>query len=48
MTNETLEEAAEIELGRLAIQNSKRFASKSEVDYTLGFIQGAKWQAERM
>jgi len=48
MTKETLEEAAEIELGRLAIQNSKRFASKSEVDYTIGFIQGAKWQAERM
>jgi hypothetical protein len=45
---ETLEEDAEIELGRLAIQNSKKFASKSEVDYTLGFIQGAKWQAERM
>jgi hypothetical protein len=45
---ETLEEDVEIELGKLAIQNSKRFASKSEVDYTLGFIQGAKWQAERM
>jgi len=45
---ETVEKAAEIELGRLAIQNSKRFASKSEADYTLGFIQGAKLQAERM
>jgi hypothetical protein len=48
LKQETLEEVAEIELGKLAIQNSKRFASKSEVDYTLGFIQGAKLQTERM